>query len=344
MFRRSIVRNVHLFTTLLPTNLVKAPTLIDTDHLGRIHTALSESKCFLGARTDSTFRKALDLCKDVTVSRLSNVQNAFDDALLELRAELNKATADTKDDPFRRLQVHECIMAAGFYQRAANPNVLHGEGTRFTLHHFNFDMRRDAVLTSSVHDSVLESRKSTEASEKLLLDLFLLERKLFGKYRFVATGGRRWLCLGVSLDEVTSEAELNRLLELPVVKQHGNFVSHKVDKEKELWYNVHVEPKDEPCFITARDLQSSHYKSADCVWSLRVNKPPAPLTFWERVKERLLRYWVIWLSCWLIFFMVDEEILALGSLIILKWKATRNMKREAELAGESKIYIARSRG
>lgn len=342
MFRRSIVRNVHLFTALLPTNLVKGPLLVNKEHYTKIDAALTEAKCFVTPHTGVKLRKAFALCEDVTKSRLTNVQQAFDDVLLDLRGELNKVPAGlTKDDPLRRLQVHECIMAAGFYQRAANPNVLHGEGTRFTLHHFNFDMRRDSVLTSAVHDSVLTERTSTALSEKLLTDLFLLERKLFGKYRFVSTGGRRWLCLGVSLDEVTAEKELFRLLELPCVKENGNFSHKKVDNEKELWYNVEVVPQDEPCFLTARDLQS---KDADCVWSLRVNKPIPPLTFWERVKEKLLKLWVIWLTGWLIFFMVDEEIIALGSLIILKWKATRNMKREAEAAGESKIYVARSRG
>jgi hypothetical protein len=342
MFRRSFIRNVHLFSTLLPTNLVKAPLLVNKEHFGKIESALTEAKCFVAPNTDASLRKAFALCEDVTKSKLSTVQKAFDDVLLDLRRELNKVPAGkTKDDPLRRLQIHECIMAAGFYQRAANPNVLHGEGTRFALHHFNFDMRRDAVITKALHDSILVDRQSTEQSEKLLTDLFLLERKLFGRYRFVATGGRRWLCLGVSLDEVKGIEELNRLLELPCVKEHGNFVQRKVDNEKELWYNVEIEPKEEPCFLTARNLQP---KDHEAVWTLRVNKPIPPLTFWERVKERLLRYWVIWLTCWIIFFMVDEEIIALTSLIVLKWSATRNMKREAEAAGDSKIYIARSRG
>ena len=59
-------------------------------------------------------------------------------------------------------------MAAGFYQRAANPNVLHGEGTRFAVNHYNFDVRRDTQITKCAHDSLLESRVASPDSEKLL--------------------------------------------------------------------------------------------------------------------------------------------------------------------------------
>ncbi|CUI14814.1 transmembrane protein, putative [Bodo saltans] len=160
-------------------------------------------------------------------------------------------------------------MAAGFYQRFMTSDIIHyGYGTRFILLYFNCDLRRDSTITTALHDSFLVNRKGTEQSEKLLTDLFLLERLVFGKYRFVATRGRRWL--GVSLDEVTSIDELNRLLELPCVKEHGNFVLRKVDtNEKELWYNVEVEPKEEPCFLTARMFQP---KESESVWTLRVNK------------------------------------------------------------------------
>lgn len=341
MLRRTIVWNVHLFTTLLPTNLVKAPQLITSDHLAQIKNALKESSPFVNATTNAAVTKALTMCTDVTVAKVGAVTSAFDDAVLQLRGELNaKRPGALSDDPYRRLQIHECIMAAGFYQRAASPNVLHGEGTRFITHHFNFDVRRDTVLTKAVHASLLESRVSTPESDKLLSDLLLLERKVFGKYRFVSTSGRRWLCLGVELEEITSEKELERLLALPSIKNDGNLSLKKIDDDKELWYSLDVEPADEPCFITARDLHSS-YTSSDVVWTLRVNKPPIPLTFWERVRERLLRYWVIWFSMWMMFFMVDEEIIALVSLIILKWKQMRNLQREADKTGD-KIYIAQA--
>lgn len=334
MFRRTVLRQVHLFSALLPTNLVKGPALISPEHMPVIDAALKEAEPLIG-KTDK-LQQALVLCQDVSATRARHVQDQLEEAVVQLRAELYKKDVA---DPFRRLQIHEAIMAAGFYQRAANPNVLHGEGTRFVLNHFNFDVRRDTSITKTVHDAVLSTASSPAAAEKLLADLLLLERKLFGQHRLTPTGGRRWLCLGVPLEDIKTEDEVNRLLALPAIQKEGNFSLQRIDNEKGLWFNLEIEPKEEPCFLTARDLQSS--RPADRKFVLTINKPIPPLTFWENVREKALRLWVIWLSLWLMFFMVDEEIIAFTSLIVLKWKQTRNLEKLAAETGE-KVYVARS--
>mmetsp|Transcript_36638 Transcript_36638/g.42806 ORF Transcript_36638/g.42806 Transcript_36638/m.42806 type:complete len:344 (-) Transcript_36638:101-1132(-) len=341
MLRRTVRCSVHLFNTLLPTNLVKTPSLIDSqEQLTQMKVALQEAASNLGSATTQRYISTLEMCTDVGAQRTRHIQSAFEDIITALRAELYKPAVS---NPYQRLRIHEAIMAAGFYQRAANPAALHGEGTRFVLNHFNFDIRRDTIITKPIHDAILADKVPTLApeTEKLVTDLMLLERKLFGHYRFVPSGGRRWFCLGVPLEEMKTEAEVNRLLEMPAFKEAANLKLTRVDNgPKELWFQLELEPVEEPSFLTARDLHNNH-RAADCKFTLRINKPPKPLTFRERVTEALLRYWVMWFTFWMMFFMVDEEILALTSLIYLKWKQTRIMRAAAEETGE-KVYIATS--
>lgn len=338
MLQRTVFRPVHLFNSLLPTNMVKAPALVTDERLTVMRAALDEASPFLSKSV--SVLPALELCKDVTGANHRKIVSLFDEYITSLRSELANRNVT---DPFHRMQLHEAIMAAGFYQRAANPNVLHGEGTRFVLNHFNFDVRRDTAITTAVHGSLLTNRSATPQSEKLLSDLLQLERRLFGHYRFAPTGGKRWFCLGVCFDDVKTEEEVVRLLDLAPVKKDGNIGMSIEDNEKELWKTVSVSPKKEETlsFLEARDLHKT-LRDVDVSVQLRINKPPKPLDFWERLREKLLRYWVIWLTCWLMFFMVDEEIIALVSLIILKYKSMRIMEAEAEKTG-GKVYVARAR-
>ena len=165
--------------------MVKAPGLVTDEKLTVMRTALDEASPFLAKSVSLV--PALELCKDVTGANHRKIVSLFEDSITSLRSELANRTVT---DPYHRMQIHEAIMAAGFYQRAANPNVLHGEGTRFVLNHFNFDIRRDTAITSAVHNSVLVNKAATSESDKLLSDLLLLERRLFGHYRFAPTGGK----------------------------------------------------------------------------------------------------------------------------------------------------------
>lgn len=332
---------VHFFNSLLPTNLVKVPGLISAQQFSVASIAVSEAQPML---TDAPLLEGLNLCQSINAASSKKVIPIFQDCISSYRAELYKPTVT---DPFHRLQLHQAIMAAGFYERAANSVVLHGEGTRFVLNHYNFDVRRDTEITKFLHAGVLEqpAKALTPTVERVLADLIQLERRLFGPNRLVPVRAQQWLACGVPLTAVKNEDELKRLLALPVVQQFGNFKYSLVDDGPQtLSQTGYVEalPEEVAAFITARDLQDVK-NAEDLKFAIKVPKPVKPLTRWERIRERLLRYWVMWFSFWLSFWFVDEEIITLVSMIYMKIKTTKIQKQMAEAAGEDKFYVARTR-
>ena len=328
---------VHFFNSLLPTNLVKVPALISAQQLAVAKAAIGEERQFL---PDAPLEAGLELCQSADNTSIKRIVPLFQDCINLYRAELYKPTVN---DPFHRLQLHQAIMAAGFYERAANPLVLHGDGTRFVLNHYNFDVRRDLHITRFISSGISE-KELPLATEKVLADLIQLERRLFGPNRLLTTRGKQWLACGVALTDVKGEDELLRLLELPVVKKHGNFSLSYVDDPKVLWKTGVLEAGEEetPSFQTARDIGSTTNPD-DLKFKLRVQKPVAPLTRWERIRERLLRYWVIWLSFWITFWFIDEEVITLVSMIVMKAKTMKIQRKLAEEAGEDRIYVARNK-
>ncbi|EPY26071.1 hypothetical protein AGDE_11555 [Angomonas deanei] len=234
-------------------------------------------------------------------------------------------------------------MVLGFYERGLNSNELQGESVRFVLNHYGFDVRRDTTITKKIHESLLEEQTTTKQSEELLTYLLRLERHLSGKYRFAPVGGRRWFTLGLALSELSSEKEMQRVLDLPVVKQHGNF-EVELDEKDPLWKNYVVKPKVENfvSFVESAKLTDT-IRDADLIYNLRVQKPPRKLEYWEEMKEKLLQAWVIVFAVWISFWAVDEELITLFALIFLKHRQTKILEEEAEKTG-GKVYIASSSG
>ncbi|ORC92026.1 uncharacterized protein TM35_000042400 [Trypanosoma theileri] len=338
MLRRTLWRHVHLFTALVPLNVAQSPQLISADHLEIAKKAATEATPLIG---NAPLVDALNLLTDLSnIRKQREADQLLEDCLTSYRGELYKSSVT---DPFQRLQLHEAIMAVGFYLRSGNPNVLKGENTRFVLHHYNFDVRRDTAITRTVHHTLLESLSSTPDSDKLLGDLLLLERRLFGRLRFLPTAGRQWFVLGLPLEEIKTEEDIHRVLDIPVVKEFGNFELKEKDSEK-LWKLVTVRPKSEnsPSFLEEGEF-TMHHMEKDLELIRRIQKPQPPMEFWDRVKDTLLRYWVIWFSLWIMFFMVDEEIITVVALIFLKWRQTKILEEEAERSG-GKVYIASSTG
>lgn len=338
MLRRSLIRRVHLFSALVPNVVVQGPTFLTSDELNAATVALAERSSFL---TSPKLAKSFEALHDIsTAPAQQQTTKALSECVDDLRAQLYR-----KDciDPRQRLELHEAIMAAGFYQRVLSPTQLKGEGVRFVLNHYNFDIRRDTQITKKVHEALLEEQETTTTSEELLRDLLLLERRLMGEARFCPTSGRRWFTLGLALSDIKTEAEVHRVLDLPVVKSVGNFTFGEIDSEK-LWKTITMAPKAEAqmTFAEAAGIHKD-VKETDKLFQLRVQKPVAPLEFWERVRETLLRYWVIWFTVWVTFFMVDEEIITLVALIFLKHKQTKILEEEAEKSG-GKVYIASALG
>lgn len=346
MFRRSIPFNVHFFSSLVPKIVLDrgaATTSFDTEALDAAKLAIGERENILNGidlLTPLTAVADPESLKDVHSKRRTVKQ--FNDCVDSLRAVLYQKNCA---DPLKRLQIHEAIMAAGYYQRTISPTELAGEHTRFVLNHYNFDVRRDTAITQMIHKSLLKDKVISTDSEKLLRDILLLERCLYGIYRFAPTSGHRWLVLGMKLSDVDSEAELNRIMGLPVVREDGNFILTENDTEK-LWKTMKLVPGAESqcSFAEASGLYKNFSEnSKELSLELRIQKPVPPMEFWDRVKDTLLRYWVIWFSLWVMFFMVDEEIITLVALIVLKWKQTAILEEEAKRTG-GKVYIASSVG
>lgn len=338
MLRRTCLARVHLFTALVPQVKVQGPHFVSADTVASAKAALEERQSFLNV---PDFIHCFEALENVTnMHAQHDITKKLSKVVDELRAQLYRKDST---DPRRRLEVHEAIMAAGFYERVISVTQLEGEGIRYVLNHFNFDVRRDTAITQKVHETLAEDKTTTPESEQLLRDLLLLERRLYGKHRFTQLGGRRWFALGMPLSEIKTEAEAKRLLEIDVIKSDGNFTYGEVDSEK-LWKTVTITPNDEasPTFADAANIFKDA-SASDTQFELRVQKPQPEPDFWERLRETLLRYWVLWFAAWVTFFMVDEEIITLVALIFLKHRQTKILEEEAEKTG-GKVYIATSLG
>lgn len=340
MFRRSLPRAVHLFSALIPTlDVAKEPIVFNTEQLAAAQTALEERKHLFREIDLTTPLKTLSRPLTIHDKRVTTTQ--LSSCVDGLRSMLYQKFCDKAVD---RLQIHEAIMAAGFYERAICPTQLSGENIRFVLNHYNFDVRRDTIITQLIHHSLTECKEISEDSEKLVRDILLLERRLYGKYRFTPTAGRRWLVLGLRLSDIDSEEEFNRITNLSAVKEDGNFTVSEIDNEK-LWKTIKLIPGEENfhSFAEVSGVYKDGNLEKNLQLELRVQKPIPPMEFWDRFKDKLLRYWVIWFSLWVMFFMVDEEIITLVALFVLKWKQTAILEEEAKRTG-GKVYIASSTG
>lgn len=340
MFRRSFLRSVHLFSALIPSvSATQALPDFTAETLESAKTAIKERPHIFDKVDLLTPLNALVNPLSVHDKRMAIQQ--FSGCVDALRSSLYRKDLS---NPIDRLQVHEAIMAAGFYQRTISPTQLSGEHMRFVLNHYNFDVRRDTAITQMLHNSLLKDKEITPESEKLLRDILLLERRLYGMYRFAPTSGRRWLVLGMKLSDVDSEAEFQRIVSLPALKEDGNFIVSEIDSGAH-WKTMKLAPgKEGTCsFAEASGLYKDTAAEKDLMLELKIQKPVPPMEFWDRVKDKLLRYWVIWFSLWVMFFMVDEEIITLVALLVLKWKQTAILEEEARKTG-GKVYIASSIG
>lgn len=340
MLRRSLPRCVHLFSALVPAPSLAELHPISQEQWATAKSAVQERSAVLSG-SDDLLAALQVLTTQPTPPQRRSATRELGDLLDRYRGELYKKSATNAE---ARMQIHETIMALGYYQRLLNTSELKGECIRFVLNHYSFDVRRDTFITRQVHDSLREENTTTAASDKLLTDLLLLERRLYGRYRFVPTAGRQWFVLGMPFTDIKTEAELHRLLALPPVVADGNFVTDVESESDPMWKTLRVQPGEEstPSFMELAALHSE-VSAKETYFALRAPKPPPPLAFWDRVKESLLKYWVIALTVWLTFWAVDEEIITLVALIVLKWKQTSILQEEAEKTG-GKVYIASSTG
>lgn len=337
MLRCTFVSRVHLFSALVPHANVIGTELTATE----VSTALSALDERRTQFPTGDLRHAIEAMSTLESMQLRRAAvNAFSDCVDNLRAELNKKSLY---DAQTRLQIHEAIMAAGFYQRTLGSTHLPSDGPRFALNHYNYDIRRDTEITKRVWETLLPTQESTPESDALLQDIFLMERHLSGPYRLAPVAGRRWLVLGEALSELKTEEDVQRVLSIPIIKAVGNFVTTKTDDDA-LWQRLSITtgPEKVESFLEMAGLHKN-FTSADRTYGIRVEKPRPELTYWENMRERMLRVWVIVFSVWVMFWLVDEEIITLLALLFMKHQHTKVLEKEAERTG-GKVYIARSTG
>lgn len=330
-----IVSSMHLLTALIPSATVRLPQILLTT--GQYQTAVQAMK-------DS--ENIVDL-KTPLIEVLAALQLEAIEARKAKRGFLeacdmyrNSLRSDAVKNPLRRLLMHQALMASGFYGRVVDFHNV-GNPTEFVLNHYRFDIRRDTILTEAVHQSVLEHKQTTTESDETLTNLLLMERRLFGQNRLSPVGGKQFLVLGVPTAEIKNEKELDYVLNLIPIKEHGNFkVDYKLDVPgaEERWKIATVACGPEPL----PPFDNTPIDTTKVKFDLKILLPEKPKPLWERIKQKMLEYWVMWFAFWCMFFMVDEEILTLIGLIFAKWKQVNMLKEESERTG-GKVYVASAR-
>lgn len=337
MFRRSNRQLVHLFTSMVSSiDRGSSPLPFTSENLNVSKSALEERSSLLG-KVD-LLAPLSKLATPLTPQDKRKTIQQFCACGDDLRSLLYKKSLT----PLERLQIHEAIMGAGYYERLLSSSSLKDDHLRFVLNHYNFDVRRDLLITGVLHKSLVSEEPLSTDSEKLLNDVLLLERRLYGDKRFSLVSGSQSIVLGLKFSDVTTESELSRFMNLSAVKEVGNFALTETDDSAH-WIRRTITPQPEA--VTSFAEASGMHKDSSSVktFELKIQKPEIPKTFWERFNEKLLRYWVIWFSLWVMFFMVDEEIITLVALLVLKWKQTAILEEEARKTG-GKVYIASSIG
>lgn len=348
-----------LLRKTIPVVSTHAPGLVlGREHADEAMSAVRGSTAFANMQGLSLV-DGLDMLTDPSQNLAAS--RVFEENVNRLRGELY---VGGHDDPSRRFEIHQLLMVAGFYARAANQHSTKLDPSRFISNHYNFDVRRDKVILGAVRDVAFGEGKAS--NNTVLGDLLQTERHLYGQHRLQPVAGRQYMMPGVSLRLVKTEDELRRLLALEPVQKHGNFelaemredgaIStfngdgwkltglHNDTKAKSLkqdrWMNLVLRCKPEPEPPITPPLKI--YESGEETFRLRVLLPPPPMSFTERMKEMLLQLWVYWFSFWILFWMVDEEIITFVGLIFARYQQLAVLKEEAKRTG-GKVYMATSR-
>ncbi len=204
---------------LLPTASRHAPVALLTNAEATAAVAAIAGRADV-VKVKTPLADAMQMLVDPATVRKS--QKVFEECANAFRAELSLFN---DANVMRRLAVHESLMAAGYYARAANMHNPKLDPVRFVVNHYNFAARRDSALVAAARLAVMSPDERGEGgeAEALVAELLHVERYLFGAHRLRPVEGRQYLVLGVPLREFADEKMLKAALELPVVKVHGNF-------------------------------------------------------------------------------------------------------------------------
>jgi len=325
---------------LIPISTRKYPArLLLAEELPLAVYAVKTRLDLLGTKTP--LLQAVEMLAAEDQATIRQSQRVFAEAADKFRHDLY--LGDIKD-PVQRLATHEALMAAGYYARTTDFRASPVDGVRFVLSHYNFDVRRDRALVNTVHDSIMTHTETKEA-DALACELLMLERYLFGAKRLAPVGGKQWLMLGVELKEFRDEEQLRAVLEMPPVAANGNFkleIRDEVSKtSQERWKIAHVSclPEKEPQFAPQVEGTPAAPLAKLTTFDLRVLKPAPILPFWERVKQRALELWVGFFSFWILFWIVDEEVIAFTGLIWARYQQMKMLKEEAKRTG-GRVYMS----
>lgn len=337
-----------LLRAALPGNTIRAPAQILTREQADAAIAAYKSSAAF-ANISLPLADGFDML--ASQDQQKQARKLFDESVVGLRSELY---ANPHDDPIRRLEIHHMLMAAGYYSRAADIVSKPHDGVRFVSNHYNFDVRRDQAIVDAVKAGCFQEMKPEQS--QLISQLFITERFLHGDRRLVPVGGKQWLLPGINLRLITEEEELKRLLELDPVKADGNFKLSYADQENrvvdvntihekyeahtvhERWVSATVScaPETEAPFGMLTSQTTDPHKTT---FRMRVLREAPKLSFGERTREFLLQLWVYWFGFWILFWLVDEEVLTLIGLIYARYRQMAVLKEEARRTG-GKVYIA----
>jgi hypothetical protein len=347
-----------LLRSLVPETTARYPkTLLSAEQVGTavasltaagqgnvIHAPLADGIALLS--DENTFRQA---------------KRCFEAAVSGYRGELY---AGTIDSPAQRLQVHQALMAAGYYARAADMHATPIDATRFIANHYNFDVRRDKMLLHFVQKSIFNGETEAGAEvDAVPTALFQLERQLFGVNRLRKVDGKQWLLPGVLLSDTVlpEELDLVKLLEHPVVKANGNFALDHVEDQghaktvtdfehrgrdilthvhHDRWTTARVKCLPEGFAAMTQPLTKVHEHKT--MFHLRVLLEAAPVSWIERMKQKALDVWGIWFAGWVLFWMVDEELITLIGLFWARYQQMKVLAEEAKRTG-GKVYMAQGK-
>eukprot|EP00760_Papus_ankaliazontas_P003036 PhM_4_TR11388/c2_g2_i1/m.31379 len=268
------------------------------------------------------------------------------------------------EDPMRRIQIHQMALSTKFWQDYMAPDKRPLEALHSMSTYYNAHMRRDAAIQDALHKTLKlkkvevpkpkrgeappplpQAESEADAETQRVMEVILhLERYLWGNRRLDATGSNKYFVGGLTLHEVFTTQEDLRKMELPIITQHSNYtlIREENNTAGSVFYDVKLKANDEATTGLLVPSMRCESTMTSTQHIMREMKPQEPLSWGEWFRLRVLTAWQYWLMFWLAFWCVDEEVITLASLLISKYIANRNMKRDLEEQGGGRLYVTMS--
>lgn len=161
-----------------------------------------------------------------------DIRPLFESAEIEFRRELNATGCRCSTDPPYRLKTFELWMCAAFYvdMLSVSSDPFHGAEIRL-YSGMASDIAKDELCTKLYLAFESEETRPTVPPEfrDCIGEMLLLERDVFGKFRFDSRRGAKYLTHSIRLDAVGHDKSTASLLHDPTILEYGNF--HQQQRE-----------------------------------------------------------------------------------------------------------------